>query len=99
MANICTNLVYAELKTENNAKCFEEWLENEFGSYDIDEIEEFTYEVLIDSKWIFPEKKFKELTDSLPDKVDDIYIRCLSYELGCYYHAMWLYEDNEWTEV
>ena len=50
-------------------------------------------------KWTFPEEEFRELTDSLPDKVDDIYIRCLSYELGCYYHALWLYEDNEWTEI
>ena len=99
MANICTNLVYAELQTEDNAKYFKEWLDKEFDSYDIDEVDEFVYEVLIDSKWTFPEKEFKELTDSLPDKVDDIYIRCLSYEFGCYYHALWLYASNEWAEL
>lgn len=99
MANICTNLVYAELKTENNIKHFEKWLEENFEFYNADRTDVYAYDVDIDSRWTFPEKEFRELTDSLPDKVDDIYIRCLSYELGCYYHALWLYENNEWTEI
>lgn len=99
MANICTNLVYAELKTENNAKYFDKWLEEEFGYYDIDQVDDYAYDAMIESRWTFPEEQFKEFTDNLPDKVEDIYIRCLSYEMGCYYHALWLYEDGEWTEV
>ena len=99
MANICTNLVYVELKTENNDKYFNKWLDEEFGFYDIDQVDDYTYDVMIESKWTFPEEQFKEFTDNLPDKVEDIYIRCLSYEMGCYYHALWLYEDGEWTEI
>ena len=99
MANICTNLVYIDLQTENNATYFEKWLKENFGYYNIDKIDDYTYDVEIDSKWVFPEEEFTDLTDNLPDKVDDIYIRCLSYELGCYYHALWLYENNKWTEV
>ena len=99
MANICTNLVYADLQTENNAKHFIEWLDKEFGSYNIDVLDDFSYDVSVDSKWTFPKEEFEELTNSFPDKSDDIYIRCLSYELGCYYHALWIYEDSTWTTV
>lgn len=99
MANTCTNLVYAELQTENNVKYFEKWLEKNFEFYDVDRVDVYAYDVEIDSRWTFPEEEFADLTNNLPDKVDNIYIRCLSYELGCYYHALWLYENNEWTPL
>lgn len=98
MANICTNLVYADLKTKANSEYFKKWLDEEFGYEDMDEIEENVFEGIIDSKWSFPNEEFQEFTNNLPDKDEDIYIRSMSYELGCYYHALYIYEGGEWRE-
>ena len=97
MANICTNLVYAELLTKENSDYFLKWLDDNFSSYDIDTVDEYSYDIILDSRWGFPEEVFKELTDGLPNK--DVYIRCLSYEMACYYHSLWVYDDKSWKEL
>jgi hypothetical protein len=38
------------------------------------------------------------MTKDIPNK-EDIYIRCMSIELGNYYHELWVFENNEWRSV
>ena len=39
------------------------------------------------------------LYEGIPNK-EDIYMRCLSVEYGCLYHALWICENEEgWDEV
>ena len=39
-----------------------------------------------------------ELFNSIPNK-EDIYMRCLSVEYGCLYHALWTCDEHGWREV
>ena len=99
MANICSNVFYAYSNDYNNikhiTKFFEKW--DCYGNAKI-----ANYEVSIDvdfnSKWVFPEEEMKKLYESIPDK-DDIYMRCLSVEYGCKYHALWECNKEGWHEV
>ena len=40
----------------------------------------------------------RKLYESIPNK-EDIYMRCLSVEYGCMYHALWECDENGWREV
>lgn len=98
MANVCDNDWYCTSENEENLKVIKEFIENEFYG-------ELTYEDstslegFFESRWVFPEEKMQELYELIPDK-EDIYMRCLSVELGCLYHTLWICENEKgWTEV
>lgn len=55
-------------------------------------------DIHFESKWTFPEKEMQELYEAIPDK-SDIYMRCLSVEYGCMYHALWYCEKDGWHEA
>lgn len=97
MANICNNLFYAYSEDKNNLNTIKEFFEN-WESADIEESDE-NIDILFDSKWTFPEENMEELFQLIPNK-EDIYMRCLSYEFGNEYHALWACEnDNGWISV
>ena len=96
MANICCNDFYAESSSIENLETIKSFIEKGYEAYL--EGDTNTVEGSFDSKWTFPENSMKELFDLLPDK-NDIYMRCLSYEFGCLYHALWVCDENGWREV
>lgn len=95
MANICTNMFYAYSDDINNLNCIKNFLESEFRS-DL-EITDGSIEGVFDSRWTFPEEKMEELFSLIPNK-NDIYMRCLSYEFGELYHALFVCDEDGWTE-
>lgn len=96
MANICNNLFYAYSEDKNNLNTIKEFFEN-WESADIEESDE-NIDILFDSKWTFPEENMEELFQLIPNK-EDIYMRCLSYEFGNEYHALWVCDKEGWCEV
>ena len=40
----------------------------------------------------------QEFVGGIPNK-EDIYIRVMSIEYGCYYHEMMIYDGEEWLSV
>jgi hypothetical protein len=96
MANICENYFYATSQNPENIKYIYSFFDEEMDTIldqDSDIIEGY-----FDSKWTFPEEKMDELLKGIPDK-KDIYMRCLSVEYGCMYHALWECEGDTWVEV
>lgn len=96
MANICDNTMYVYTEDENNFKYIKNILENDWNAC-IYEEDGVTLECNFESKWAFPENPMKELYNNLPNK-EDIYIRCLSVEYGCLYHALWICDEDGWSE-
>lgn len=95
MANICENTFYASA-SEETIKQIAKFLEEHFSYSDIDNEgdELFAY---FDSKWTFPEEKMEELFNSITDK-EELYMRCLSVEYGCMYHALWECDEDGWHD-
>lgn len=83
--------------TDENSKYFIEFLDKNFSMYDIEQVDDNSYDIVLDSKWTFPKELFEELTEGLPSK-DDVYIRSMSYELGDRYHELQIFEDGSWGE-
>lgn len=96
MANICTNQMYIYSKDRNNIKTALDFFHN--WPYAEIEDSDTSVDVYFDSKWVFPEKKMNELFSLIPNK-DDINMRCLSYEFGNLYHALWVCDEDGWREV
>ena len=96
MANICTNLMQACSEDRQNINV----VINFFHDWPYAEIEDSdtSVDVYFDSKWTFPEEEMNKLYESIPNKAD-IYMRCLSYEFGNLYHALWVCGENGWREV
>lgn len=98
MANICENTLYACGDPEN-IKAIEKFFDENYKSVvDFGYLENDSTEIYFDSIWIFPEEEMVKLYQSLPRK-DDIYMRCLSVEYGCLYHALWVCDEEGWKEV
>lgn len=95
MANICENSLYASA-SEETIKLISKFLEEHFSYVDIDNEgdELFAY---FDSRWTFPEEQMEELFNLITDK-EDLYIRVLSVEYGCMYHALWACDEDGWSE-
>lgn len=96
MSNICDNTFWAQGSKENLQVIndfFENWTNANIDWYDAEEID-----VYFESKWVFPEKIMQELYEKIPDK-SNIYMRCLSVEYGCMYHALWECGEDGWKEV
>lgn len=96
MANICTNLMYICSEDRQNIDV----VINFFHNWPYADIEDSdtSIDVLFTSKWEFPEEEMNKLYESIPNK-NDIYMRCLSYEFGNLYHALWVCDENGWEEV
>lgn len=97
MSNICSNLFYAYSEDTNNLDVVRRFFEN-WENADIEENDD-SLDILFDSRWTFPEEEMEKLYESIPNK-NDVYMRCLSYEFGCEYHALWICENNNgWVSV
>lgn len=96
MANICDNNLYSYVEDEDNYKYIIKFLEEKLDA-NIYEQDGTTIEADFESKWTFPESLMQELYDNMPNK-DDVYIRVLSVEYGMFYHALWVCDEDGWTE-
>ena len=96
MSNICSNELYAYSELKENIEAIENFFKN-YPSADIENNDD-SVDVYFDSNWTFPEEKMNELFDQIPNK-EDIYMRCLSVEYGCLYHALWICNNEGWREV
>lgn len=96
MANICENSLYVTSDNPENIKTIEKF----FSEVSYAEVDSFNNNITVyfESKWTFPEELMQELYSKIPDK-EDIYMRCLSVEYGCLYHALWVCDKNGWREV
>lgn len=95
MANICNNQMYICSEDKNNMKKVIDFFNN--WPHASIEDSDTSVDVLFDSRWVFPEEEMEKLYESLPNK-EDIYMRCLSYEFGNLYHALWICDENGWRE-
>lgn len=98
MANICNNEFYLTSDDSANIKYAEEWFENSDLDCYIEIIDDNCIEGNFSSRWAFPEELMQEFVDGIPNK-EDIYIRVMSIEYGCYYHEMMIYDGEEWLSV
>lgn len=96
MANICDNTFYACSEDRQNIDTIINFF-HDWPHVDIEDSGE-SVDVYFDSRWVFPEEEMNKLYESLPNK-EDIYMRCLSYEFGNLYHALWVCDENGWREV
>lgn len=96
MANICDNIYSAFSRDKENINT----ILNYFHNWPYSEIENSgeSVDVYFSSRWTFPEKEMNELFEIIPNK-DDIHMRCLSYEFGNLYHALWICDEDGWREV
>lgn len=101
MANICDNKFLLS-NNGNNAdfnkvkhRLLEEiGYDNEYFYGEIIFEDDDVVEGWFESRWNFPEEKFREI---IPDDLD-VYFRCLSEEYGCSYVAMNVYSEGTWSE-
>lgn len=97
MANICENTFYAYSEDPKNIEYVREFLRDNFEA-DIDWDDDYV-DAYFDSKWTFPEELMDDMYNNIPNK-EDIYMRCLSVEYGCLYHALNIADsDGGWREV
>ena len=96
MSNICDNTFYAESQNRENIDVILDFFDKHFQYLSDDSGD--TIEIYFDSKWSFPESLMDDLYDLIPDK-SDIYMRCLSVEYGCMYHALWYCDEDGWHEA
>ena len=96
MANICTNTMYVESETRENLDSVITFFSNNLNYYDYED-DGNSLDISFDSRWVFPEELMEELFEAIPNK-SDIYMRCLSIEYGCMYHALWYCDENGWHE-
>ena len=96
MANICNNQLYVYSEDRTNIETVISYLKENFHT-DIEDSGE-VIDAYFDSKWVFPEEQMTELYNLISNK-DDIYMRCLSYEFGNLYHALWTCDEDGWVEV
>lgn len=96
MANICDNTFYAYSEDKDNIKVIKNYFEKWPGA-DCD-INDGNIDIYFNSKWDFPKEEMDDLFKLIPNK-KDIYMRCLSVEYGCMYHALWECNKDGWKEV
>ena len=96
MANICTNTMYVESETRENLDAVITFFNNNLKYYDYEDDGD-SLDISFDSRWVFPEELMEELFEAIPNK-SDIYMRCLSIEYGCMYHALWYCDKDGWHE-
>ena len=94
MANICDNTLFVSSECRENLDTVIAFLDREVEYYDDNGD---CLNIFFDSKWVFPEELMNELFEAIPNK-KDIYMRCLSVEYGCMYHALWYCDESGWHE-
>ncbi len=94
MANICNNQFYAYSEDPENIRRILDFFNN-WSSVCHGESTDDTVELYFESKWVFPEEEMITLFQLIPNK-SDIYMRCLSVEYGCMYHALWYCDEDGW---
>lgn len=94
MANICDNTFYAYSEDLSNLEVIEDFFKDWSNAC----IERCGNDIncYFESKWTFPKEEMNRLYEKIPNK-NDIYMRCLSVEYGCLYHALWICDANGWT--
>lgn len=97
MANICDNTLFVSSECRENLDAVISFLDRKVEGYDYDDNDDYL-DIFLDSKWVFPEELMNELFEAIPNK-SDIYMRCLSVEYGCMYHALWYCDESGWHEV
>lgn len=97
MANICDNTMYVESETKENLDTVISFFNENIKFYDCD-ANDNCLDIFFDSRWVFPKELMEELFEAIPNK-SDIYMRCLSVEYGCMYHALWYCDSDGWHEV
>lgn len=97
MANICSNTLYAYSEDRDNLIAILDYFHNSEFNYYNTEDNGNVVEIEFDSNWNFPISAMEELYNFIPNK-EDIYMRCLSVEYGCMYHALWACDEEGWTE-
>ena len=97
MANVCDNTMYVVSQNRKNIDAVKNFFEDNIVYFDCNDNDE-CLDIFFDSKWTFPEDLMQELFEAIPDK-SDIYMRCLSVEYGCLYHALWVCDSDGWKEV
>ena len=95
MANICDNTLFISSEDEQNIQKALEFLDDYGIFYESDR---YSIDVWFETKWTFNESLMSELYDIIPNK-SDIFMRCLSVEYGALYHALWVCDENGWSEV
>lgn len=95
MSNICDNTLYAYSEDRKNIEAIIKF----FGERKYSDVEDSgnAVDIHFDSEWVFPEEEMNTLYQLIPNK-EDIYIRCLSVEYGCLYHALWTCDEEGWLE-
>ncbi len=96
MANICDNTFFAYSDDPQNLEVIKDFFENQYEA-DLEECDN-SINCYFESKWTFPEVDMDNLYKKIPNK-SDIYMRCLSVEYGCLYHALWVCNEDGWEEV
>lgn len=96
MGNLCDNTFYAYTEDSKNIETIKDYFDKWPGA-DV-EIDGEQVDVYFSSKWDFPLEAMTELFESIPNK-KDIYMRCLSVEYDCLYHALWVCDKDGWEEV
>lgn len=97
MANLCDNTFYAYSEDSRNIETIKDYFDRWPGANI--EIDGDQVDVYFSSKWDFPLEDMRKLYELIPNK-KDIYMRCLSVEYGCLYHALWVCNNGDnWEEV
>lgn len=94
MANICTNIFYAETSNKENLKKIKSFLQEEFHCDNLNE-DEVYIEAYFDSRWTYPKEHIDRLVASL-ELDEELYIRILSHELSNEYVAFKVYRFGQW---
>lgn len=97
MANVCDNSFYANSQNKKNLEYIKDFLTEHFDVY-FEESDDQILEAEFGSRWTFPKELMEEMFQNLPDKLD-IYLRCMSVELGCSYHELWENNGSGWISV
>lgn len=95
MANYATNLFFATTKNEQDLNKIEVFLNDNFGDCFL-ECADDALEGEFSSRWAYPKELIDELVASLETK-DSIYIRVLTYEMGCEYVSFRIFSQGKWN--
>ena len=96
MANICDNTLFVFSEDRENLDTVIKFFDSNIIYYGCDDNDD-SLDIFFDSKWTFPEELMQELYEVIPNQ-SDIYMRCLSVEYGCMYHALWYCDESGWHE-
>jgi len=94
MANYATNLFFATTENEQDLDKIEVFLNDNFGDCYLERADD-ALEGEFSSRWAYPEELIDELVAALETK-DSIYIRVLTYEMGCEYVSFRTYSQGKW---